>query len=253
VPVVTSLLLAPISLVAFLIWIGADAKQALLDAAVFALTGVLAWYAARRAQVRYAALLAGLSSLVAWLLLWSKILGNPSADAYRWLLVAAAALLAVVAAALAHRRDDDAGEVVTVAGVSAVTAGTLGVIVGLAAGAINGLTGSLYPIFHHGAHPAGSQGPTSGLQHFGWDVYLLAVSLGLIWTGSRLNVRGTGYVGAFGLLAFITSVSAQVTRLEVGRTPTSHLVGWPLALLILGALGLIAPLVSRRASSRASS
>jgi hypothetical protein len=89
---------------------------------------------------------------------------------------------------------------------------------------------------------------TSGLQHFGWDVYLLLVSLALIWIASRAHIRGIGYVGGIGLLAFIISVGAQITRLESGHAPTSSIVGWPLALLIIGVAGLVVPALHRRES-----
>jgi hypothetical protein len=87
---------------------------------------------------------------------------------------------------------------------------------------------------------------TSGLQHFGWDLYLLIVSLALVWIGSRGHVRGLGYVGGAGLLAFILSIGAQITRLQSGRPPTADIVGWPLALLIVGVVGLAAPALYRR-------
>jgi hypothetical protein len=61
-----------------------------------------------------------------------------------------------------------------------------------------------------------------------------------------VRARGLGYVGGVGLFAFLVSVGAQVTRIESGGAPTSSLAGWPLALLVLGALGLLAPALSRR-------
>ena len=88
----------------------------------------------------------------------------------------------------------------------------------------------------------------SGLQHFGWNLYLLVVSLALVWIGSRMRVRGLGYVGGIGLLAFIISIGAQITRLEAGQTPTTGIVGWPLALLIIGIAGLAAPALYSRKS-----
>jgi hypothetical protein len=51
-------------------------------------------------------------------------------------------------------------------------------------------------------------------------------------------VRGLAYVGGIGLLAFIVSVGAQITRLESGRSGTADIVGWPLALLVLGVVGV---------------
>jgi hypothetical protein len=89
---------------------------------------------------------------------------------------------------------------------------------------------------------------TSGLQHFGWDLYLLVVSVALIFVAARWSVRGLGYVGGIGLLAFIVSVGAQITRLEAGRAPTASVAGWPLALILIGVAGLAAPALYRRQS-----
>jgi hypothetical protein len=270
---IVAILLGPVVLFEFLQWIGASTRHVLYDAGVFALTGLLAAYAARRARVSYAALLAGLSLLVAWLLVWGKILDHPSADTYRWLLVAAAVLLLAVAARLARTSAIGAGEVATAGGIAAVSAGVLGVIVGSFVGVFRSFTTSIegtssiggsasIPSGQHIAHVFSSSHISSrphifphpllphvsGLQHFGWDLYLLVVSLALVWIGSRMRVRGLGYVGGVGLLAFLVSISAQITRLEAGRTPTFGIVGWPLALLIIGVVGLAAPMLYRRES-----
>jgi hypothetical protein len=61
-------------------------------------------------------------------------------------------------------------------------------------------------------------------------------------------VRGLAYVGGIGLPAFIVSVGAQITRLESGRSGTADIVGWPLALLVVGVAGLAAPALYRRES-----
>ena len=112
----------------------------LYGAGVFAVTALFAGYAARRARVSYAALLAGLSLVVTWLLVWEKILGHPSADTYRWLLVVAAVLLLAVAAGLARASAIGASEVATAGGIAAVAAGVLGVIIGSVVGAFSGLS-----------------------------------------------------------------------------------------------------------------
>lgn len=298
---VVAILLVPVVLLEFLAWAGANTGHVLYGAGVFAVTALFAGYAARRARVSYAALLAGLSLLLTWLLVWEKILGHPSANTDRWLLVAAAVLLFVFAARLARAGAIGAGELATAGGIAAVMAGVLGVIIGSFVGAFSGLSralskagetsssisgsGSIGSIRGVSSRPHISRIPhiphvpvnphvprnspilrnpqilhsrhlssnpfaihTNGLQHFGWDLYLLVVSLALVWVGSRARVRGLGYVGGIGLLAFLVSVGEQVTRLESGQSPTSHIVGWPLALLIIGLAGLAAPMRYRRES-----
>jgi hypothetical protein len=274
---VVAILLIPVALFELLHWIGASTRHVLYGAGVFALTGLLAGYAARRARVSYAALLAGFSLLVTWLLVWEKILGHPSANTYRWLLVAAAALLLAAAARLARASAIGAGEVATAGGIAGVAAGVLGVIIGSFVGVFSGLSKAFStagetsnsissqltrhrlslnspiprnPRILHSRHISSNPFAihTNGLQHFGWDLYLLVVSLALVWIGSRARVRGLGYVGGAGLLAFLISVGEQVTRLEYGRGPTTSIVGWPLALLILGIAGLAAPVLYRRES-----
>jgi hypothetical protein len=292
---VEAILLWPIALLAFLQWVGAHTSHPLYLAGVFTATCLLAVYATRRARIRYAALLAGLASLIAWLYLWEKILHHPSANTGRWLLVAAGALLLTVAARLARARAIGASETATAGGIGAVAAGVLGVIVGGVAAAFRPLltiterSGQVTsaPI-HASAHPIGLEGMpravraygasrhgtsprplalhhalpvspvphgrggstlpslvhvvhTSGLQHFGWDLYLLVVSVALIWGAARWRIRGLGYVGGIGLLAFIISIAAQITRLEAGRSPTASVGGWPLVLIVIGVLGLAAP------------
>ncbi len=244
---VTSILLGPVVLFQFLDWIGASTRHVLLDAAVFALIAWVAAYAARRARVSYAALLAGLSALVAWLLVWDKILDHPSANSYRWLLVVAAALLFLVSFRLFRADSIGAAEVATAGGVSAVAAGVFGVVVGAVVGVFGVVTrgvessggGRFSPVASGGRVVAGHVNP-SGFQHFFWDLYLLVVSLALVWVGSRVRVRGLGYVGGVGLFAFLVSVVAQITRVEVGRSPTASVAGWPLALLLLGSAALAA-------------
>ena len=75
--------------------------------------------------------------IVTWLLVWEKILGDPSANTYRWLLVAAAVLLFVFAARLARASAIGASEFATAGGIAAVMAGVLGVIIGSFVGAFS--------------------------------------------------------------------------------------------------------------------
>jgi hypothetical protein len=296
---VVAILLVPVVLLEFLRWVGASTQHSLYEAAVFALTALLAAYGARRARVSYAALLAGLALLVVWLDVWQEILGHPSTGTSRWLLVAAAVLLGAGAGVLARAQAIGASEVATAGGIAAVAAGVLGVIVGAFVGVFRSITTTLggagggisssgrrvysgariysgpLGVPHRsvsritsvprGSHlldrlprarlappPSHLANPfvtsTSGLQHFGWDLYLLVASLALVWVGARVRARGLGYVGGVGLLAFLISVGAQITRLEPGRAPTASIVGWPLALLIVGIAGLAVPALARRDS-----
>jgi hypothetical protein len=265
--ILTATLLTPVVLFEFLHWVGANTRHLLYDAGVFALTGLLAGYAARRGRVAYAGLLSALALLAAWLLLWGKILNHPSANTFRWVLVASAALLLLAAARLARAGALAAAETAVAGGIAAVAAGLLGVIVGAFVGATQVITGSTSIASGQSSSgrllaPPGSVGPsrlppeplptrphlavhTNGLQHPGWDIYLLIVSLALVWLGSRVRARGIGYVGAIGLGAFIISVGVQITRLQAGRGPTHDVLVWPLALVILGAGALCVSLVRR--------
>jgi hypothetical protein len=293
---VSAILLGPVVFYEFLHWAGASTHHPLYSAGVFTLTGLLAAYGARRARVPYAALLAGLALLVAWLIVWGRILNHPSAGTYRWLLVAGAVLLFLVAAVLARSGAIGSSEIATAGGIAAVAAGVLGVIVGSFVGVFRGFataiegqgvseasssvsssvssgghipyvgSGALIPSRSHFPHvlstphihhqispvPHIPSSPhiahVSGLQHFGWDLYLLIVSLALVWISSRARVRGLAYVGGAGLLAFLISVAAQITRLEAGHAPTHGILGWPLVLIITGVAGLAAPALMRRDS-----
>lgn len=253
--VVTAVLLTPLALYELLAWLGASPRHVLYNVGVFALTGALAGLAARRTRVPYTVFLSALALLIAWLLVWLKVLNHPSADTFRWLLVAGAAVLLVIAGALARAGASDAAdgapapwaarELATIGGLAAVAAGAFGVFLGTAVGSVatiaglgSGRTTNAEPLHGLPVH-------TSGLQHPGWNVYLLLVSVLFVWLAARARVRGLGYVGALGLLAFVFSAGLQITRLESGRTPTASAGGWPLVLLILGAVGILASLLLR--------
>jgi hypothetical protein len=242
---ITSLLLAPLAMLLLLHWLGADTNSGLWEALVFASTAVLAAYGCRRARVAYAALFAALFALLTWLALWGEVLGSPSLGTVRGLLVAAGALLLAGAATLARRDAIGAGETATAGGIAAILAGAVGVFAGAFVGFFNSIVaggeGPLTPARHKVVAPI----HTSGLQSFGWDLYLLLVSVALVWLAARSRVRGLGYVGAAGLLTFIVSVGLQVTRLEAGRLPIHSLGGWPIVLVVVGAVALIVPTLTR--------
>jgi hypothetical protein len=239
---ITSLLLAPLAMLLLLRWLGADLNSGLWEALVFGITALLGTYGCRRARVAYAALIAALFALLAWLALWGEVLGNPSLGTVRGLLVGGGALLLVAAAVLARREAVGAGELATVGAIAVILAGVVGVFAGAFVGFANSLLASdLAPTRRASPAPISS----SGLQSFGWDLYLLLVSLALVWLAARARVRGLGYVGAVGLLTFILSVGLQVTRLESGHAPIHSLGGWPIVLVVVGAIALIVPAFAR--------
>jgi hypothetical protein len=195
--------------------------------AAFVLTAASAGYAAWRANVRFAALLAALDLVVAWLALCNKILGHPSANTNRWLLMIVGVVLVAAAVGLTRRGRREATELVTAAGVAGVVASSIGAYLGVFAVTLNRVLVDLglRPLF----------GGLVVRQHFIWDLVLLLIAVGLITYGSRARVRGPGYIGTAGLLIFVFSVGFQFSS----RRPPSSVVGWPLALLLIGAAALV--------------
>jgi hypothetical protein len=225
---VFAVILNALWLATFFKWIGAHG--ALVTVAVFVLTAITAGYAATRAGVRYAALLGTLSLFVAWLALWEKILSHPSATTLRWLLLIVGVIFVAAAVVLDRRGRRESSEVLTGAGIAGVAAGSLGVFVGAISVGVSTVS------------PGGVGFPSLSVfnarQHFIWDLLLLVISVALIWCGSRARVRGLGYVGGLGLLFFLFSAGAQLSTRLSGGIPSRSVVGWPLALLLIGAAAL---------------
>ena len=215
-------------------WLGARSGAALNVAWIFALTAALGTLIAQRFAVRYTQLIAGLAVIVAWIAVWDKILGHPNAAKIRNLLIAAGLVLILGAVVLTVRRRRSAAELITAGGLALVAAGTFG-IVGVAVQLLGRAPG-LSALVSGVALPH---------QSFGWDLMLLIVALGLILYGAYVGSRGPGYVGALSLLLFVVSVGTQITELAGGNPPSHSIVGWPLALIALGALGLGGPAASR--------
>ena len=110
-------------------------------------------------------------------------------------------------------------EIVTAAGVAAVTAGAISVA----------SVTALIPF----AEP-----PALEASLF-WDVELIVASIALIAFAAWSGTRGPGYAGAFGLLFFIAIVGLDLDD----SSPAGKLIGWPLILLVLAALAFVASLV----------
>lgn len=255
---VAAVLLALLALFQFLDWIGASTRHLLYDAAVLVVTGLIAAVGARRARAPYLMLLAALALLGAWMLVWIKIFPDPSGNTVRWLLLGGGVALLLASALVDLAGAIGASEIATVGALGAVGAGILGVFVsafsalflGFAAPALV-TSESVGPSGKHVVHtqesvPPALGGHISGSQTTGWDVYLLVVSLVLIVAAARSRRRGLGYVGVLGILLFLASTVAQLGRSSFGHAPSHSLLGWPLALVLLGVAGLAAPLLRRR-------
>jgi hypothetical protein len=216
-------------------WVGAHG--ALITIPALGLTAASAAYAAWRANVRFAALLAALGIVVAWLALWNKLL-HPPADTNRWLLLIVGVGLVAAAVSLARRGRREANELVTAAGAAGVLAASAGVFVDLLGFSVNRVVRAV--------GLAHSVGGLNVKQHFVWDLLLLLMAVGLIAYGSRARVRGPGYVGAAGLFVFLFSVGGQISARLAGRPASGTVTGWPLALLVIGAILLLAGFVVPR-------
>jgi hypothetical protein len=229
---IIAVILNSIWLVLFFRWVGVRGTPATV--AGFGLTAASAAFAAWWANVRFAALLAALDVVVAWLALWNKILGQPSANTNRWLLAIVGVILVAGAVGLARRGRREASELVTAAGVAGVVATSIGAYLGVFAITLNRVLVDvgLRPLF----------GGLVVRQHFIWDLVLLLIAVALITYGSRARVRGPGYIGTAGLLIFVFSVGFQFTA----RRPPSSVAGWPLTLLLVGAAALALGFLGRR-------
>jgi hypothetical protein len=199
---------------------------------LFACTAALAAFGAFRVGAAYQALLAALAGIGAWLFFFEMILDDPSATAFRWLLLVLCFIYAVIAFALRDRDAPQAPEFVTAAGIAGVLVGTIGIL----AGAGDAL-GSLF----FGGTPEGGEG-----QSFIWDLFLLLFSLGLVAYGAAAHVRGPAYVGFLGLLAFAILQGAEVNALLEGEQPDSSFAGWPLILLLIGAAAMALGIFMRK-------
>jgi hypothetical protein len=229
--VVLGVVLVPFVLFQFLDMLGGNTGESLNVAWIFLAVAGLALYAGFATGVSYAALLASLALIVAWLSFSDKVF-NPSASGFRWLLLIAAGALVVAALQLERLDVRQAPEFVTGAGIAAVAAAVLGLI-----GAAVGFIGSTIA----NAFSAGSNPVTGVRQHQEWDVLLILVAVALIWYGNRRGARGPTYVGGLALTAFVVSIGAELTRLFARNgQPEGAFVGWPLLLLVIGAAGLVA-------------
>jgi hypothetical protein len=225
-----------LSLLAFgQLWetIGVDSDDAGFWFLLLACTAALALFGSFRVGAAYQAFLAALAGIGAWLFFFDMILDEPSATAFRWLLLVLCAIYVAAAYALMQRDAPQAPELVTAAGVAGVLVGLIGPFSG------GGGLGILF--FGAGAGGGG------GGQSIVWDVFLLVFALALVAYGAAANARGPAYVGFLGLAGFAGLQAAEVNALLEGEEPERSVVGWPLVLILIGGGALLAGLFARSA------
>lgn len=230
---VTGVLLAPLALEQLRETLGLSETANFWHFLIFTGVVAMAAYASFVIGAAYQAFLAALAGIVAWLYLWEWILSNPGVNAFRWLLIILG--IGYLAAALAMRAGNapQGDELVTAAGIVGVLVGVLGV----SAAASQALT------------PFGVGGGGHG-QGFFWDLILLLVALGSVAYGAVSRARGPAYVGFVGLFFFALLIGFEVNSLLKDERPDGDLVGWPLALLLIGGGALAAGIAAERQTGR---
>jgi hypothetical protein len=216
--VVFGLILLPQALSQFVDWVASpgDSGNSLNIAWIFGVTALVGLYAGFVANIRYALLLACFAIVLSWLGLWDQLVSGHLADhttALRWLLLAVAVLLLGLSVFASGR----SSEIVTVAALAAIGAGSISVL----------------GVF--GANPFVDV-PRANASFF-WSLELLLVSLVAILAGAGIRARGPVYAGALGLALFTFIVGFDIAHPD---SPDGTLLGWPLALLVLGVLAFAA-------------
>ena len=220
-------LIAPLMLFQLLAVLGGDANDSLNSVWILGLTGAIGVAAALYAGATQAAGFGALALIAAWLAFWDEVLGNPSGNTVRWLLVAIAVIYVVASVVLDRIGFKLGAGLITAAGLATAYAGALGSL-----GAL-GLFGPL-PLPGPTARTVEAATPSAG-----WDAFLLVTSIMLVAFSARTGRRGPGLVGGAGIVAFIVIAGAQLGDVLAGKA-NPDLSGWPLLLLIVGAVGIAA-------------
>ena len=225
-----AVLLLPLALFQLVEALEGDTSSELNIAWIFGVSAAVAAVTALAAGARWQMLIAGLYAGAAWLALWSRILDEISQDRLRTVLAGYALIVLLAAVVLARLRRPFASDLITVAGLAALLV-TVVHLSGLASETVD-----VEGIVPEDARP-----------EEGWNIALLGVSLLLIAFGSRARTRGPAYVGALGLAVFVAAVGLDVVTEFDGEDPRG-VAGWPLVLLIGGALAAALSFVLPRGS-----
>jgi hypothetical protein len=225
-------LLAGLVMAQVILTLGADDlnsgwHQALVGAAIAG----AAYAASFLRRIPVLALVGGLAALWAYLSVFDEIIEIDSIGTGRALLLIFAVLMLAggIALRLAGREQSD--DFITVAGITAITAGLL---------SISSLSGTFDPIDDSETRPTEL-----------WNVFILVVSLALITFGAKAATRGPSYVGALGLVSFVGLAGANVVALAKGNSDdVQKFLGWPVLLLLVGIAALVASFLLPRAPGR---
>jgi hypothetical protein len=220
---VTGLLLLYAALLTLSDVLGADFEFSIsFPAGAFMWTALLAaaaalWPAVRRRSAIcafLAAVLVGIALLSAWRWLFDADSQGP----YRVLLLLFAVALVLCSLALRGGSPRHAEQMVNAAGVAILAIGLSGVVLEIVDTFVSG-TGS----------------PTAPLPNF-WELVVLAAGFGLIAFGAVDRAPGPAWLGVANVAVFLLAATV-----DSGET----LTGWPIALLLLGAVAMAAGLRPR--------
>lgn len=206
---VTGLALVALALARMARLLGADSvlQRAGTLAWVLALLSVAAIAGAVRAHSAIGALIAAIAAGGALLAVCDWIFALRGLTTYRWLLLALAVIYALWSLALREHHRRHAVQLVNAGGLAAIAIGL-----------------TLNPLL---AYVAPGLAPGGFHQPWGWQLVMLAAGCGLVAYAGSDHQAGPGYLGALALASFAAA-----------STFSGSLLGWPIVLLVLAALGL---------------
>jgi hypothetical protein len=226
---IVGLLLALLALFQLADVLGADDFGSDTLTWIFGAWGVLALVAATRCGSAGAGLLAAAATTGVALAGADWLFDPTGLRTFRYLLTGLGVLYFLVGLAVGGSRPRHGAVLVGAAGLAAVTLGFL-LTFEVFASAFGGLV--------EGFLTEGDSG-SSFHQAWGWQLVELLFGLALVAYSTRTREPGAGYLGTIVLLEFLV---AAVIRIE----DEPSIKGWPLALLIGGAVILAATLLPRR-------
>ena len=179
-------------------------------------TAALALFAARRANSAVCTLIAAVAAGGAFLAFVDWVFDPHGVTTFRWLLVLIALVYATASLSERQRRPRHAVQLVNASGLAVLALEGTWLLQALSA-----------------------EGDESFLPGWGWELFMLAASWGLLAYAAVDRERGPGYLGFAALAGYLYFAGIP------GRDGAS-LIGWPVVLLLIGAAGLALGLRPRR-------